>query len=502
MAKSKLTDVLSFILPKGKPKPAGTASTSTFNPTRSAGTILPGPATFEHLNDILTSRLQSNARELIQNMMRNDPDVSAATNAYLTVANQFLRIQVLDSDGTPNPDGYTQLNQLLSFIGLRNDYTLGFQINKSIYGLIEDMRYMILLRGGLGSEVVLNQSLLPTEIRIVDPDTLVWTEDTPGQYKPAQRIAGVSQPVSLDIPTFFMGWFRKDPTNINTHSPFVSVINTVAARQQVVNDLYRIMQRSGYPRIHIKVLEEILRNSAPEDARMDQSLMKAYLKSRLDEIRAEISSLRADDILVTTNAIESGMMNADAPGMSIDISSIIEVLNSQNQAALKTMATLIGRGTQGVNTASVEAIIFALNADALNEPIAEILGNMFTLMLRIQGFDGYVDVEFEKVELRPPLELEPQKALKQARLLECLSLGLISDHEFHLEMFGRPKDPSLPDLSGTGFYSPQAGSVDPTQVSPNNDPVGRSVTPKGGKAAGGNAVTKKKPSVVRTPTTK
>ena len=38
------------------------------------------------------------------------------------------------------------------------------------------------------------------------------------------------------------------------------------------------------------------------------------------------------------------MVNDKKAGMSIDIEPVIKTLNAQNQAALKTMATILGRG--------------------------------------------------------------------------------------------------------------------------------------------------------------
>jgi len=495
-ALSKLTDVLGFVLPKGKGNPTGVSATGTFNPSN-AGQVLSAPAYRDHIEDLLTERSTASSQDLLQKLIKFDPDVSAAVNSYLTVANQKLKMLVYDQKGQLDSKGQTQLMQLLQFMTGRNDYTLGFQINQSLYGLSEQIRYMILMRGGCGAELVVNKNLLPTEIRLVDPKSLEWVESTPGQYKPAQAVPGSQQSISLDIPTFFMTWFRKDPTNIYTYSPFVSVINTVAARTQIVNDLYRIMQVSGYPRLHIKVLEEVIIKSAPPDVKIDNAKLKTYVNDRFSEIRAKIAGLRVDESFVSTDAVEATTLNADAPGMSINIDSVIEVLNGQNQAALKVMATLIGRGDSGVNTASVEATIFAFNADSLNEPIAELYGNILTLMMRLQGFNGYVDVEFEKVELRSELELEPQRLMKQQRLLELLSIGAITDNEFHLEMFGRPKPDGIDELSGTGFMTAGSGSSTASNASPNADPMGRAVTPNSSSKAAKSKSTPK-PNVART----
>jgi hypothetical protein len=167
---------------------------------------------------------------------------------------------------------------------------------------------------------------------------------------------------------------------------------------------------------------------------------------------------------------------------------VIEVLNAQNQAGLKTMATIIGRGTSGVNTASVEARIAAMNADELNEPLAEMWQGLFSFMLHMQGYQGFVDVTFEPVEMRPQLELEPQKTMKQARLLQDLSLGNITDEEYHLEMYNRLPPDGAAELSGTGFMNAATASVDAEGVSPNGDPLGRGLASPDSKSARSNTV--------------
>ena len=138
----------------------------------------------------------------------------------------------------------------------------------------------------------------------------------------------------------------------------------------------------------------------------------------------------------------------------MDVESIIKVLNSQNQAALKTVATIIGRGESGVNTASVEARVFSMSADSLNGPIADMFSDMMTLAMRLTGYEGFVTCVFDKAELRPETELEPQYLMRQSRLQNDLSLGLITDDEYHMEMYGRTRPVSAPLLQGTGFFAP------------------------------------------------
>ena len=75
--------------------------------------------------------------------------------------------------------------------------------------------------------------------------------------------------------------------------------------------------------------------------------------------------------------------------------------------------------------------------------------------------------------------------MKQSRLLEELSLGLISDEEYHLKMEGRIPLWNYPKLSGTNFRSNKVNTAD---VSPNSDPLGRAITPDDDASARSNTI--------------
>lgn len=473
------TSALQVITPKRAPA-AGTAQTPTFSPN-APNEVLTAPTYREHLSDLFDSRVSLDSRALIKQLFVQDPDMSAAVHAFLTVANTEPLFLVKDVNDQLDRAGQKLLNSLLQTLIQRFDYSKGFKLVQSLEMLTESFRYMLLLRGGLAGELILSKEYFPAEFRLVDMQSIEWLEPTPGRFVPQQSTSD-GKKISLDIPTFFATWFRRDPTNIYSSSPFVSAINTIAARQQVINDLYRIMRVTGYPRMDVKVMEEVALKGATADILADPAKKAAFLSSKLASVASVITSIRPDQAFVHYDSVEAQMMNEKSPGTSLDITSVIETLNAQNQAGLRTMATILGRGTSGVNTASVEARVFSMSAEELNKPIADLLSQVLTLALRFQGSQSYVQVKFAPVELRPKTELEPQLAAKATRLRQDLSDGIITDDEYHLEMYGRIRPDSAPELSGTGFMdNGSASSVDPLAISPNSDPLGRSITSQGGQ---------------------
>jgi hypothetical protein len=483
-----LSNLLQIVLPKKKTPPGGTSLTNTFNPAATTQ-VLGRPSGRDHLTDIFSDRTTLSSADLMQSLFKNDPDVSATVHAYLTVANTDPWFLVRDVNGKIDRPGSQVLNQIIASIFVRNDYTLPqpFALKQNLRSLCADFRYLLLLRGGIGAELVLDKTLRPTEIRNVDMNTINWFETAPGVFLPQQTPKSSSTKIDMNIPSFFVSFYRRDPTKIYTESAFVAAINTIASRQQIINDLYRIMQITGYPRLDITVIEEVLRKNAPAEERSDDNKMKAWMSARIAELGNSVSNLRPDQAFTHFDSVKIDVVNSGGPAKSMDVSEVIKVLNAQNQAALKVVSTVIGRGESGVNTASVEARIFSLSAEEVNYPVAELLSNLFTFALRLTGSQSTVEVGFDHVELRPATELEPQLLVKQGRLLTLLSYGLIDDDTFHLEMFNQPKPDGIQDFSGTRFYQ----GTEPTPTpSPNSDPLGRSISAPGSNAAKNPAVKK------------
>lgn len=473
---------IKLVLPKGKVKGARSL-TPTYNPSNP---ILRSPAYREHLVDIYNSRLSNDSRELLKQAVSHDPDVSAAVHSYLTIAGSAdLVIYGFDENGVMDVEGIELGRQLLRQLTTTTDYSIGFSSKRSLDALTTDLRYWMLLRGMTAGELVYDKAMQPSEIRLVDPSSLEWREKQPGVYSPFQKAGGAgSKDIDLNIPTFFTSRYHQNPADVYTFSPFVSAINTIAARQEVINELYRIMKVVGYPRLDVEVLEDVLTNSAPVTIRQDPAKLRGHVQEEIARISADIRNIRGDQALVHSNAVKAKVINDKNPGAGMQIQQVIDVLDAQNQSALKVMPAVIGKADGGM-VAGTEARLFALGADSLNRSAADLLTQQLTLAARLAGYAGRVVARFREVELRPVLELEPQKVMKSSRLKQDLSAGLITDLEYHMEMYGRPPPPGSPQLSGTNFLTPNAAAaeVDVESISPNQDTNGRSLAPEGGKSA-------------------
>lgn len=475
-----LLDNFQILLPKAKGKAGGTAITNTYRPGNPATTT---PTYRNHTTDLFTQRIANDSRTLLNELFRHDPDVSSAVFAFGSIsASASMVVKAFNPEGELDQEGIKLGQRIIDRLFNVYDYTLGFNSKPNLKMFLDDLRYSTLLRGACGFELVLNKQFEPDRLRLVDMATIEWLEAKPGEYKPQQKPAGGGEPIKLDIPTFFTTNFHQNPTDVYSYSPFVSVINTVAARTSVINELYRIMQVTGYPRLDITVLEDIIMQAAPANLRADPAARQQYVDAQLQSIRLQFSNIRSDQAFVHTNGVDAKMINDKNPGAAIQIKEVIETLDAQNQAALKTTPSVVGKGSNA-NVASVESRLFAMNCDSLNWTIAGPLSEALTLAARLAGFQGRVEVSFTPIELRPTLELEPQLVMKASRLKEDLSLGLISDDDYHMMMYNRPRPSNAPELSGTNFLQPQTANMDVNDISPNSDPNGAGLTSPGSQNA-------------------
>lgn len=475
-----LLESFDFILPKKKQKAGGTAATPGYN----AGDVVRAvPGYDNHRRDLFDSRQADDSRTLLNDLTRHDPDVSAAIFAYGTISSSAsLVITAFDVNGQMSAEGIKLAQAIMNRMFMASDYTLGYNSKPSYKQFFDDLRFSTMLRGVVGVELVYDKTLQPYELRNVDMATIEWEETKPGVYIPYQKVTGQNDRVNLNIPTFFTEKFHQNPNEIYGYSLFVSSINTIAARQQVINDLYRIMQFTGYPRIDVKVVEKVLMANAPPALRNDTKKRQEFVDRQLTSIRGQFATIRPDQAFVHTDSVEAGVINDKNPGAAMDISQVIDVLNAQNQAALKTMPSVVGKGGNA-NTASTESRLFAMNCDSLNETVASILSASLTLAARIAGFQGHISCYFTPIELRPVLELEPHYTMKASRLKQDLSLGIITDEYYHLEMYGTLPPEGYTPLSGTGFLEQQTVDVESEGISPNDDPNGRGQVSEGGQNA-------------------
>jgi hypothetical protein len=166
----------------------------------------------------------------------------------------------------------------------------------------------------------------------------------------------------------------------------------------------------------------------------------------------QVDNSNAQNALVMMDSITYDVKDHGNTNLSNEYAIIGGMINEKTAAGTKVMPTVLGHSGGTSNTASAETLLFIKHVEgAVWSKLNEMFSKMFTLGVRLYGYDVSVEFAFDPIDLRPTNELEAFAAMKQSRVLEQLSLGLITDEEASIELTGHLPPAGYKPLSGTGF---------------------------------------------------
>lgn len=338
-----------------------------------------------------------NPKRLLSILKHNHPDVSQAIWNFKIIGNSGYKIKVTKMDGvSEHASGQTLIDSFIRNLDYyRSD---GFEKSKSLDRLVDQMFDSALVRGAVSLEMVMNSEFDDIlYFANVDPDTIDFKVEK-GRLIPYQ------DRVKLDIPTFFHEGLDETETDPYGTSPFLSVIQTLAFHQQVMEDIKMVIHNQGYGKYDIKIIEEVLLKRMPIQIRNNEKKKQEWLNEQLTMIINMYSKLDPDAAFVHFDSVEVDMV--DASKATLDPQKIMAVIDTQILGALKQYSTLMGRRSQGQTEqyAKLEIKIFMKSVKRIQFMIESILSRALTKLLNIHGMQGFVFFEFLDTEIRTDLE--------------------------------------------------------------------------------------------------
>jgi hypothetical protein len=437
---------------------------------------------------IRDSRNSCAAATKMRALFETDGIVSTAITNYLAMmATPFTLKAYWTSSEEFSREAVVATEAVIASLATDWDYTKGYSDKRGLEGLIETMRLEVLLTGGVGLELVLDQYRLPRDMHVFPYDSVTWVAKT-GKKVPTQKNARGGDDIVLDLPTIFIAESLKSAQRKYALPLMHSGLSRVFHYDTFLEDAWRVITRAGMSRLVVSLNYEMVVASAPPEIKGDPNKLSSYL----DDVRVAhqdaLSSLNPEDALVVYSTAEVEALRTT--GEKAEIAQLIDQLSGLAASALKSSPTMLGLRLGGSqNTSSVEALLSTKTAAMLQKPVEEVLSRALTLAVRLYGVDAYVELEFDPVELRPDLELEPHKVMRQSRVLEQLSLGLLTDDEANSEIGNSSLPEDYVKLSGTGFRGESAAEtgIDGTGTMPANaaNSRNRQVAPQTPSSAGG-----------------
>lgn len=418
-------------------------------------------------------RATTNIIQLLRHLARVEGPFSTAVHNLVETAASGYRVLAYDnSTHAFSAEGTRLAMSIMSQMDTPTDYIKSTQ-KRSIDSTIKMLLREALLTGMVSSELVLNKSFMADRIQIVGAETLQWVDDGKGGAYPTQEIADADDPVSLDIPTFFYDRLNPDPDTVTPRSMMEACLKVLVYFEEFMEDIRRSVRQAGHNRVRVTLDWEKLAKTAPKDVQKDPIGLGKYMEDMRIAIETSLGNLEPDQAIVNFSGIETDVLET-GHGVKVDYTPLLSVVVGQYATSMKTPPSVLGLRLEGgsAQMGSVETLIFLKSAKTLHTPVETVMSRILTLACRLYGADVYVWFKMKPLDLRPENELEAFMTMRQQRLLELLSLGMITDDEFAVEVDCFPRPDGAPDLSGTMFHRSSGVST-----SPGDTPMGRDLQP-------------------------
>jgi len=412
------------------------------------------------------------AVQAIRALTRFNGIFSAAVHSYIQLAMSGYTVTGYQAGSRQFDLQATQAAQgILTSADTQHDYSKGYGDNQSIDGLLETLLKEVLQTGACAMEAVLNPYLLPEKMVSVPVPTLRWISNPDGTKYPEQQ-STQGGTIPLNIPTFFYAATHQQSNSIFPRSPLEAALQMIFVFSEFLEDLSRVLRRSGHSRLVVKLLQESVKQSMPVDVQSDPAKMAEFFNSTRRDVELLLNKLEPEDALVAYDTVEVDMLSAK--GDKADYTALLEILGSMMASSLKSMSSVLGLGTGSQNLATTEALVYLKMVRSIQVPVETVMSRAITLNTRLlTGTDSYCLFKFKPINIRPESELSAHESVMFQAELQKLSLGLYTDEEFAHKVGTGPRAPGAPKLSGTLFMHQSA--TQPKDMQLNTDGQARNL---------------------------
>lgn len=418
---------------------------------------------------LVSARSLSKTKETIRELTHSSPDLGSAVTSMLRVGiPEKYTIIARDMDGKIDPAGTALAHELVRRLTYMGNTDGSYGAQQTIQSLSEQLAYEILVEGAACLEVALDKARIPASLNPIAVSTLrLYEEDN--SIRLTQVIGGVE--INLDLPTVIYTTLDQDLKQAYSASYLEGAVQPILADLDFNNDMRKALKRAVLPRLTATIDSEKVKRMTPPEILADAEKFMQYKQDIISQVESVVNGLAPEDCLVSFDSITYAFVEGGKEPSAI-IQRIQEVLNAKLASGAKTLPTILGHGSNS-NASSTEATLYLKNANVLRVKLNEIYSRAFTIALRLMGVDSYVEFAYEPLDLRPARELEAYKAMEQSRVLELLSIGMISDEEACIQLTGNLPPAGYKPLSGTMF---KGATQTITNPSSNTSAISQSTT--------------------------
>lgn len=395
--------------------------------------------------------------DLMDILIDAHPDVSYALWNFLRLGNGEYTLKALrvgsDAELTR---GTKVLNEFIKKLDYPN--VERFEHSRSFSKVLNELLLSTVVRGAAACELVLSSGIDDVAfIATVDPATVSFLYEN-DRYVPYQD----QERISLDIPTFIYEALDTHADSPYGRSPFLAAVQMVLFQLQILNDIKAVVHNQGYPRLDIKILEEVLLKRMPLAIRNNEEKKQQWLNDHLQQIIAMYNNLGPDDTFVHYNSIEMDMVGGSSGGGAmLDPQKLMDAVDSLVMSGLKTLSTILGRRSHG-NTesfAKMEIKLFIKSVEAVQKVVERLMNRALTMVLNLKGLQGVAQFRFKPVEIRTAQEQAQFELIAFQNAAYLRDQGWIDQEEAAMRAVGHAPAAEAP-LQSTEQDDGSAGTTD------------------------------------------
>ncbi len=444
------------------------------------------------LDRVADIRNRSTTSEILREMSVMSPEMSSAVSLALRtgIPDRFTLVG-RNLDGQVDAAATNLAHELLRRLTYLGNADGSMGVQQGLQSLSETLGKDLLLEGAACLEVALDKSRTPASMNVIAPSTLVYYEED-NSFKLKQKVGG--DEIDLDLPTVIFTSVDQLSSELHPTSPLEASIKAIIADLDFTQDTARALKRAVLPRLNAVIDSEKLKKMTPPEVLADPELFAKYQNEVIASVQNVMNGLNPEDVLVSFDTVSYAYVDGGhEPGAVLE--RVQKILNGKLVAGTKSLPVSMGFGGTS-NASSTESMLFLKHCDLVRRKLNEIYSRALTIAIRIMGVEGYVEFVYDPLDLRPTRELEAFRAMEQSRILDQLSLGLISDDEACVLLTGHLPPQGYAPKSGTMFRSAAGASAPVENPTSNTSAVERTLKPDTPTAPKGPAKAEVDPNLV------
>ncbi|CAM0098485.1 portal protein [Vibrio phage K45] len=428
--------------------------------------------------------------DVVKAIRRLSTDERFCSNAVFSIVQlaltDFRAIGYDNVTGEFNQQVTDAVRQIMVRMDTLNDYTQKFTKKPTIRQFVETALREVAISGAVAAELVINKAGIPDYMQAVAYESLTYKTKTGNLVYPKQKPAsGGGDDIELDIANFFICELNLGADETYATPMYKSALIDTFQNNDFVDSMRRVVNRTGHSRLVISLDAEKVKASASEEVQQDESKMMTYMAQVQKQVQQSVSQLNPEDSVVVYDSMSVDV--ADIGGAKSDYVPLMQQVNNMQATSLKAPPSILGIRSEGSQSlANSETLVYLKIAKSIQGPVIDLLSRALTLAVRLLGVPGYVKFDMDPIELRPDSEREAYKMTKQQRILNQLSLGLISDEDACLQL-GVPFRTEMAPLSGTRFLDKGAETSKADDKPDNSGGMEQNLSPDTPDKAGGES---------------